>query len=76
MLWDAGRRGPHSGILCQHPIHLEEVGPTFLGIVEREDLKVNLIVLEGKKVGQGYLRESNVILLVLEDHEESKVVLQ
>jgi hypothetical protein len=39
-----------------------------------EDLKVNLIVLEGK-ARQDYLRESKVILLVLKDLEGSKAVV-
>jgi len=74
MLGDAGRPELPWGTLSARPIHLEEMDPSFPGVVGPEDLKVNLIVLEGK-ARQDYLRESKVILLVLEDLEESKAVL-
>jgi len=74
MLGDAGRPELPWGTLSARPIHLEEMDPSFPRVLETEDLKVNLIVLEGK-AGQDYLRELKVILLVLEDHEESKAAL-
>jgi hypothetical protein len=67
MLGGVGRRGPLSGILCQHPIHLEEVGPSFSGVVKLDDLKVNLMVFEGK-VGQDDLWQLKLVPVVLGDH--------